>query len=442
MSRARLIDPKKARHLAAAGMPLVGLTAVLSGSVFWARRVGLLDPNNYWHPYRAIQRAAEDRVGDFDLYFEILQFGGSLHQLDGALVLTKLGKEAVWLSLILLALSQVARVRPGRAFTAIYLGLFTLAGGSAVGALLHGRWIDLLAGGRMFGSWVLGASGAEIASKDVLRALAVACAWVLVLQVLLTPVEIWRGLTVYSLSLFGVGIPRIVGTFNLPISLGTFAVVTWAVALCWGSFSERSVSWLTALVLVLLLFNASATAWVAFGATAAARWRRELAERSRVALMVTALPIGLLLWQGLPSLTGRPDIHDSLWGRIRPVHAYAAENLAPSEIAFGHGFGLGSNALWTVTNPEETTEKAPPAATPDHPVGDSMPATLFWQVGLVGLALAYAACGLALQLNPSAQPIGVALIVTSLGVNITELFPVNLILGLWLAQAARRRDHR
>ena len=417
-------------------MPLVGLAVVLSGSVFWARRVGLLESEKYWYPYRAMVRAAKDRVGDFDVYFEIMRFGASVHDLDGALWLTKLGKEAVWLALVLLALTQVARVRHVWAFTGIYLGLFALSGASAVGALLHGRWVEVLAGGRVFGSWILGASGAPIASKDVLRALAVVCVCTLVVQGMLAPFEVWRGLTIYSLELFGTAIPRIVGTFNLPISLGTFAVVTWAVALCWGSFSEKAFTWLTGLVLVLLVLNGSATAWVAFGATAAARLRGRLRERSRVALMASALPIGLLLWVALPGLTGREDIHDSLWGRIRPVHEYAAANLSPAEIAFGHGFGLGTNALSTVARPEE----APGATASAHPVGDSMPATLFWQVGLVGLVLAYAACGVALQLNPSAQPIGVALVTASLAVNITELFPVNVILGLWLARAARGPD--
>ncbi len=146
--------------------------------------------------------------------------------------------------------------------------------------------------------------------------------------------------------------------------------------------------------------------------------RVRLSERSRVALMVSAIPIGLLLWQGLPSLTGREDVHDSLWGRIRPVHEYAAANLSPTEIAFGHGFGLGTNALWTVARPEEVPREAASA----HPVGDFMPAALFRQVGVVGLILAYAACGVALQLNPSAQSIGFSLVTASLAVNITELF--------------------
>ncbi len=433
----RPISPSDAQRVARTFMPLVGLAAVLGGSVFWARRVGLLDPETYWGPYTALVRAAEGRRGDFDAYFEILRFGSSLHQLDGALWLTKLAKEAVWLALVLLALSQVGRVRLPRAFTAIYLGLFALSGGSAISALLHGRWIDVLAGGRVFGSWVLGASGTAIVSKGVLHVLAVVCAWTLVVQGLLAPFEVWNGLTMYSMELFGTGIARIVGTFNLPISLGTFVVVTWAVALCWGSFSRRTMAWLTALVLALLVLNASATAWVSFGAAAVVRWRGRLGERGRVTLLLSVMPIGILLWLGLPTLTGRPDIHDSLWGRIQPVHEYAVDHLSPTEIAFGRSFGLGTNASWTMTHSAEALQRQ---VVPDRPVGDSMPATLLWQVGLIGLVLAYGACGLALQRDASAQPIGVALLVASLAVNITELFPVNLILGLWLAHAAAERE--
>ena len=70
----RLIHLTRARHLARTFMPLVGVAAVLSGSVFWLRRVGLLDPETDWHPYQALLRAAKDAPGDFDMYFEVMRF--------------------------------------------------------------------------------------------------------------------------------------------------------------------------------------------------------------------------------------------------------------------------------------------------------------------------------------------------------------------------------
>jgi hypothetical protein len=135
-------------------------------------------------------------------------------------------------------------------------------------------------------------------------------------------------------------------------------------------------------------------------------------------------------------VTGRFDVHDSLWGRIAPVEQYAERHLSMRQILFGTGFGLGTNAVGRLRGRDFSD------AIPDRPVGDSTPAALLWQVGLVGAACAYALLACGLLFDPTSRAIGITIAVSSIALNIGELFPVNLILGLWLANALGVRSRR
>jgi hypothetical protein len=411
-------------------MPLVGVTSLLGGCIFWLRRVGWLQAATYWKSNTELIESAPDPNDDMSTYLYVLRHHASLHQLDGWLYLTKYAKEAVFAAFVILALSQLPKSRLARPFGLAYTGLFLTGLLSAVTAMVSGHWFALLAGARSFAAWTIGGSATSLIDSQLRRRLARVCAWTLMVEACLAAIELDRGLLIYSVYLFDRDIVRVVGTFSLPISLGTFAVVTWATALCWGEFSRRTLILLTVLLLALLLVNASATAWAALAISAVAMALPTLGARWRSALIMAVLPLALMGWQLLPDLTGRPDVHDSLWGRILPIQLYASEHLSTREVLFGTGFGIGTNAM-----AQHGEGAAISREMPDRPVGDSMPAALFWQVGLVGLVCAYALFLLALRADEPSRPIGMALLVSSVAVNVTELFPVNLILGFWLASA-------
>ena len=307
-------------------MPFIMIGAVLGGSVFWARRVGWLQADAYWHGHRRMLDWFNTQADHVAASEAVVRFNNSLHDTTGWLWLTKLPKEIIAMALLLVALTQFRRIRLAHGFTFAYLGLFALAGGSAFTSLLSGRWIEVMAGSRSFVSWALGATLAPVASAGVLRAMARVCAWTLVVQGVLVAIEMQRGLLIYAIYLFDDDWVRAVGTFNLPISLGTFAVVAWATAWCWGELPRWAMALLTLLVIALLVVTASGAAWFAFAASALAGLLRALAFRWRAAALLGALPLSVLLWFSLPDITGRPEIHDSLWGRIYPVQDYAARN--------------------------------------------------------------------------------------------------------------------
>jgi hypothetical protein len=191
-------------------------------------------------------------------------------------------------------------------------------------------------------------------------------------------------------------------------------------------------------MVVFLVPNASATAWGALFVMASAALYSRARARLRPYLLAAILPAMLAAWFSLPIVTGRFDIHDSLWGRIAPVQQYAERHLDMRQMLFGVGFGLGTNAVGSRYGRDFSS------AIPDRPVGDSTPAALLWQVGLLGMVCAYALVAIGLLADPASRAIGIAIAVSSIALNIGELFPVNLILGIWLANAlatrARRQD--
>ncbi|MFT3807501.1 hypothetical protein [Arenimonas sp.] len=414
-------------------MPLVGIASLLGGSVFWLRRVGWLQTDEYWFDNAQLAARAPATEDPFGVYWFVMQHHASLHRIEGWWTLTKLAKEFLLLAFLLLALVSILRARPPRAFAWAYAGAFLLGLVSAIASAAGAQWLALVAGARGFASWVIAWGSMAWLDESLLRRLARVCAWTLFAQMPLVAIELMRGMPIYATRFLDHDLVRVVGSFNLPISLGAFAVVAWTTMLCWSGYSRRTLRLATAALMVLLLFNASATAWVAFAAAVVATSLPTLRTRARSLMLALVLPAAIVGWFALPTLTGREDVHDSLWGRITPVQTYAAENLSTRELLFGSGFGLGTNALGR----QDDKPDGPVGRMPDRPVGDSMPAAVFWQIGLIGLVLIYSLFALALRADARTRPIGIALLVCSLGVNITELFPVNLILGFWLANAMR-----
>lgn len=420
-----------ARRLALLLMPLVGVAALLSGSVFWLRRVGWLQAERYWRTNETLKSQSGFPEDSLETFQYVMSHHASLHQLGGWLQITKVPREMVLVAFVLLALLQLSRFRPTARFGFAWAGMAVLAAASATAALFAGQWFALVAGARSLGAWCIGAFAGPLLDEEVRRSLARVCAWTLLAQALLAAIEIRRGMLIYATNLFDSDIVRVVGTFNLPASLGVFAVVACAMAWCWSGYPRRVLFGLTAVLVVLLVVNASAIAWAALGAIALSLVYSRLRPRWRPILLAATLPMALLAWQALPTLTGRWDVHDSLWGRIAPVATYAADHLSTREMLFGKGFGLGTNALASRSPPLKLV-----GGLPNGPVGDSMPAVLFWQFGLLGVTFAYALFAVALLADSSSRAIGIALLVSTIAINIAELFPVNLILGFWLANAA------
>lgn len=161
--------------------------------------------------------------------------------------------------------------------------------------------------------------------------------------------------------------------------------------------------------LALLLWRASPT-WLAR--------RRSLSRFAPVLLLVLPLLVGLL-----PRLLGRPDLWRSPLGRWQSLTSGMAD-AGPLQWLFGQGLAANSNQLLSLLGPQAALHTEP---------SDGMPVLLLLQSGLVGLFAFYGLLLWAWRRDPAARPFLLCAGLASLTLNITELFPLNLLLGLSLA---------
>jgi hypothetical protein len=169
--------------------------------------------------------------------------------------------------------------------------------------------------------------------------------------------------------------------------------------------------------------------------------RRLGGSRRRLAGVLLVSLMGALL-VFMPVLTKRPDIYDSLFAQGGRVDTFGKLwNVTDREQVFlGRGLGIGTN---TVTNaagvaalpmPEVLKRAAPFYA-------DSTITSIFAQMGLAGLAAFYLMLLWASIRDPIARPTYLVIFLASLTFNITEVFPINFLLGLLLAHSLHRGLH-
>ncbi|MHC4139513.1 MAG: hypothetical protein ACYSR1_06640 [Planctomycetota bacterium] len=113
------------------------------------------------------------------------------------------------------------------------------------------------------------------------------------------------------------------------------------------------------------------------------------------------------------------------------------------ELLFGRGLGAGTN---TAVNLLMDWEASTAHGAGNHTVfiADSTPLMLTAQIGLIGLFMIYGILFLAIRNDPQSRIFYFSIILASLTVNITELFPVNFLLGLLLARSfsiERNKDY-
>mgnify|MGYP000446641913 CR=1 FL=1 len=342
--------------------------------------------------------------------------------------------DLVWLGLLTLAAMNWARrtrIPSLAACIAVFLGLAT---GTAWVAAASGNWLEIAAGSRALLPWVFALVGGALATSGLLRLFSLLCIVILSLQGLLAPLELTSPNSPYGTKLLGLTLHRLAGTFDVPSELGAFAITAWAMALSWGGLGRRTILPLTMLVLCVLLTVSSATAWVAMAATAAAVLLPRLPQALRVSALALALPIALVIWVSLPALTGRIDVHDSLWGRINPAVEFSRSHLSSSQALLGYRFGVGTQGYESLLVLASDRLEAPHL----RPPTDSTPAVVFWQTGALGMVAIYALLLMALARDQHSRPVGVALIVSSLAISIAESMLLGMALALWLARAIRR----
>lgn len=389
----------------------IGAASLANGLSFWGKRVGWLEPP-----------PSHDAAGE---YIPPAARIDGFYETRGA---WRLGKHAKDVLLVVLAVLLVCRRSLLRELAALSPPRLAAVGGALL-STLYATVLSISQFGVLFAT--LGARTAVVVGLAVisaplarrLDALAPALFLPALLQVPFVLVEAVRGAPLFhSFS----PVNRVVGTFLLPTTLGTYAVVSaallWA---CRETPAVRCVALATALFLCIL--SGSGTAWVLL-----LSWLAWLAVS---ALPPTRKPLATLagglaaiaLVLALPGLTGRPMIYDSLWGRL----AKASSQLHPDgdlvAALFGRGLGVGTNMPTTLLV-DETFLRA-------RIWTESTYEALYHQFGIVGVALVLAGLALGVFGERRLRVVYVLLALCGLTLKMFEAFPLNLLLAVLLARA-------
>lgn len=428
----------------------MAIAAVCNGAGFYLKRTGSLDQQAY-RAYWAAHCATLDvfqlerQCFAYTTPAEIQASAAStsanpkaesirfLYQVSGVERAFKVAKDLVWLAILALSCWMLARRRarlpswgqagPMIAFAA-YSAAALLVSVPVNGALIAAAGLRsfLFLPAAVLGQWL-------VAHISVF---ARAAAALLALQVLLLPVELFRGAHLFhEWSPFSLA-SRVTGTMVHPNSLGVLAVATVAFYYCFSESNAR-LGWLSLAALGLVLLSGSGTGLVCAAlALSVILWQRAGSPRRSWMVAAGLLPV-ILVVLALPFLSGRADVFDSTGGRMAVLQA-ALFDRAAAQVALGSGLGVNTNLALNLSGFGTGSPPAPgaPAAMPT----DSMFTSLVIQVGLVGTLLFYAMLFWGARRVPAARPFYGVIAVCSLTINVAELFPVNMLLALALAHSA------
>jgi hypothetical protein len=445
------MDERRERRLDQATGWLAGLLVLavaLNGLPFWARRVGLLDraayardgglfcappPPAWWRPatcrpHRLVDPGPPPR-------FERIVVE-RLYRLRPAERSLKLLRQALPPLLLLGSAALVgARWRPlpppGALLSLAPLLLSTLLS-AGISLPLDGRLATLVAG---LGSlWIPQAAVAGwLTTPRRWQRLADGAAALVLLQLPVLALEAMRGLPMPFGAAATPWLPtRLSGLMNQPNSLG--GLLALSVALCVSVSRRPWQRWpLLLLALGMALLARSGAGVVALMLLAGGMGMGRLPRRCRP-LALLALLMALTL--ALPAWLGRPRLYRSPQGRVQVLRVWWTQPLSARERWLGHGLAsqIHPRGAWALRHPTLELPGEASAARQRGPSADGQPLLLLARGGLVALGAFYGLLGWCAWRDPLLRPFWGVLLLVSLTLNVTEVFP----LGIWLAVATAR----
>ncbi|WP_040881877.1 hypothetical protein [Mariprofundus ferrooxydans] len=406
------------------------LSAVLNGAAFWLKRVGWYEPQLHQYYMNNFSVGLGHQWTDEERK-QLSDFTHNIYQSVGNERLLKLCK-ALWIGafliISLLLLWRLPDLPVRKPPWPLALMITVTAIGSVVSLIQFGPAM-LLGGMRFFSFLIIATVGYWAVQQKSLHFLAQCLLLFLLFQVLLVPTEIHHGVHLFG-TYFGA---RAAGTMLQPSSLGLMAVIGFIFYLQFSSYRMLAVPAFIATA-ILVVYSQSAAALLLLLIILSAKAYFLLAVRYRV---------GLLLWGGtafilfiimLPGIVQRPDVYDSLWGRLFTFEGYLSGLPDVQTLLFGQGLGAGTNAALNIMMNWQGGFQEVKISSKLF-TADSTPLALLAQVGIVGVIAFYLLLAYAAWRDAKAAPLYLAISIASLTTIVTELFPVNVILGLLLARS-------
>ena len=438
MPDASALEPRGRRRAAWWFAVGIVLATLANGAYAYLARLGQLDRAQFHEFVSLYCDAAPERIdGPLALscrcmrvhpeidYSKVIS-SAYLYQTGGWRIATKLPKEVLFALLLLVSLAWRPRLQPAcwrRSDVLVVGGFAAVLAMGVVFSLVNRGPIHAVLGFRPFEFVAVAALAAWVAPflRDVARPLLA----LLAIQACLVVPEMLFAMPIRTCP----NSFRAAGTLVLPNSLGIVAALLLAFAAAFRPEALRSPwPWLAG-ACVMLAGGSGAGIVLMFLTAMLQAWRIVPPERRRI-LLGAGAAIALALVVALPVITQRPQIYDSLFGlegRTDKI-AYVWQSATPVQRAFGEGMGHGTNMAINLMG---AGDEGKLDANPFY--ADSTVTSFLEQFGVPGALAWIALMGWAAWRDPVARPFYIVFAVASLVINIPELFPANLMLGLALA---------
>lgn len=361
-----------------------------------------------------------------------------LYNTLGPGIALKIAKDGLFLALIaasayLIAVGAAALPSARQAWPMYFISSYALI--ALVASLTYNGVLVAGAGARSFMYLGVALLGQWLAPH--LPTIARCLAFLLVAEAALIPYEIMEGIHLHD----HIGtIPlaaRASGTLVLPNTMGAFAVSS--LAFYYSFSSDPRWRWALVVVALALVFaSGSGTGIVCMGAFIfVLLLERESGPRQRTVVLACAVA-GAALVLALPTLSGRPVIFDSIFGRIYGLLGVVSKLSLP-EIILGSGLGVKTN-LAAILFGQLGPDAFGAGAQLDFRPSESTITGLLLQIGVMGTLLFYGILIWAGLKDRAARMFYFIVAICSLTLKVNELFPLNLLLGLALAHSMQ--NHR
>lgn len=225
------------------------------------------------------------------------------------------------------------------------------------------------------------------------------------------------------------------GTLVLSNSAGIFAAAALAF---YHAFAPARPHFgiLVFLALAMVLMTGSATGILCMSLFLFTLFMGNVRVKWRVPFAFGCVASGAGLFLFLPEITGRPDLFvNSLGERLHKFFAVLLERDVIQTI-FGSGLGFNTNASLNLFGHGKVFSNIATAQAAAALPADSTVTSLIIQIGVIGTFLFYFALRWAAANDSKARLFYAVVAVSSLTLNINELFPVNYLLGFALAHSA------
>ena len=418
-------------------LAMVVAAALLNGSVYWLKRVGWVDAE----AYQAVQ--AEFRQWQLGTIYEhldedtqdklYLEFKASsqdmFYSVNGYEKLTKIAKEIVIALLLVVSAGIVVSFKQLKyllrdTVAVLLLGIILLMG---IVSWFETGLLVSLAGLYSFAFLLIALLSGWLAHFGYLRFFA-ACMLVLaVMQIVLVPFELRLAYDAFTGgSKLG---DRLVGTHLQPSTAGIVAAITMVFVAKWGTLLARRI--IIVITGILVFFSGSGAAFFLFLLGLIVLYPQRIPGAKWLGTTLSAsIWVGLCLV--LTPVLVRRDIYASLFERLQILLEYFDSGLSGMQYLFGQGLGAGTNSVLSLARYSDSTRDL---SYPFLFSADSTVTMLVAQVGIVGCLLFYAMLFSAGWRDAKSRAIYLVIGLASLTINIPEVYPINVLLGMLLAHS-------